>query len=1659
MKDLSILHRKRGLFTTMLVAIVTLSCVFTYAGMINDDVDAEGEIANSVSSTPLEITSSSSELQSGNYMLTGDVILNDGLEIVVPEGSTVTIDLAGFTLKGSKTGSGNDYAHGIIVNNGTLELKNGTLKRTAGDYYTLINYGTITMANLTMVETDGVVDSASLIENLGTMTIESGTYETKGCNVIKNEPSATKLTINGGSLICSYVSYSAGIVMAYSNVEINGGEFTVKTHRNYLIWNDYLSGHEPEIVINGGTFNAIGRTSTSAPSVQYAINTGAQGDTTIVAGRFNFSLIGNSMLGDSSVVIVTAEESSKWDCEIVVYEGLAEWISSDRIFGGVISNGGSNERYFTSEGRFLSQIASTSKSDHYDYLIYKTPTVAKDCPLKSGYVYRMFLADSVSIDNITVKSSVTGYDVVTDKIAEVPGVMVKGYRYIVGPAQADAVAQITDLNGNHVAYAGSISDGIKLAEGSGHGTVVMLKDYQCTYISSGSCTLDLNGMTITTTGTQSITLYSNDHFIVKDGVGGGKFVSTDTNSVAIKVNGSNGVLDLQGGTLVGNILVTQSYKDTESAIRFSGGTLSPCEGSESLRLTLNSDYYGLMVLYAEGIPAQDFVVTTEVGTEPSVEDITTTELPEGFAVGKDYTSIITVDSAPFMVTQADGTFKSYCKDSYDVFNEENGITEDGDILVLLKDIGEGTIFDDEDTITPYPYFNVNFTIDLNGHSVTGKNGYGTIGLYHDNLKVTVIDSAGKANVNSNHSNGHVIYLRNHEGAVLTIEGGIWNGTTSYAMGVNDTLVIKGGTFAFDPTAYVPKGQGYLISTNDDGTYSVYNPDNLRNSTEGIGFTALQSVDKADPVEFGDLPYIPVEVTDGKVAFQDGIMFAHTNDEGNVAAWLGVRMTGLSADDTYHLLYGGSVIDTDPMDIWMSQKEESRTFTLVNVSDLTRFVFEVDTSAVDVATSIGAPTSAEALQSVDKNTVESERVSELPMTVLNGALNGTQVRLATESMKEGSSETSLMPLHKNDEGNLGGWVGARIGLENGTYDLYRLIQDDITGSMVNSKKYEGVTISDGTVDLWVKAGEDVIWMFRDDSGKVTLVQVTATDIEATHKVIWMSEGVVLYSEYTTDVNPVYTGNTPTKASTSSYRYSFSGWDAGVLNESDGSVTYTAQFTATARPSYTPSTPTPTPTPDPEPEVDPEQSGTTENPDGTTTETVVTKPVTNADGSQTVTTTVTDKDQDGNVTGSTESSTTTNTTTDKDTGIITETQETVTTTKDQDGNVTGSVEMSSTVTKDGSGNVTGSTVTETKSETKVDSETGAVTESTTEKVTVIGSDGTKTVTERTESVTDHTDDEDTQTVTTERTERDETGKVTGSTTQVATTTDGMVITVESNVEEDSEGNVTEKVDTITVTITYGDVESNVESKTDASGNSIIVSETTVPVDDGRITDTDLDHAIEQSKVVDRKNGELGISATNTIVLDVSVSDSNTLDISVDVLNTIGDAGAEVTVRTTEGSVRMSSDVMTNVSKDTSTVTLVINTHHHSEFEGDRHDILQDRHIVSFTLMRDGAPLHNLGGQITASIPYAPGEGQDHSDLRMYYLDDDNKSHLMKSYYDAVMGQMVMDSDHFSHYYVGELSKEGNGTGYVEPADNTLLYAGIAVAIIAIAAVAVILMRRRA
>lgn len=217
----------------------------------------------------------------------GDTVtlLADATEDVVVD-KNITLDLGGKTLTGTNSG----YATLSIQNGATTTIKNGSIVGSTS-YYTIEiikgSNATATFENLTA--TAGNTGS-SMIDNWGTLTINSGTYK-GGLNVVKSEEGST-LVINGGKFTLAHSEEGyTGVIFTYGDTTITGGEFiqSLTTHGRWnhpqVVLTGVVEGYTAITRVTGGSF-----TNKSSEGIFHGVGKATSDNFEVSGGTFNKSV-------------------------------------------------------------------------------------------------------------------------------------------------------------------------------------------------------------------------------------------------------------------------------------------------------------------------------------------------------------------------------------------------------------------------------------------------------------------------------------------------------------------------------------------------------------------------------------------------------------------------------------------------------------------------------------------------------------------------------------------------------------------------------------------------------------------------------------------------------------------------------------------------------------------------------------------------------------------------------------------------------------------------------------------------------------------------------------------------------------------------------------------------------------------------------------------------------------------------------------------------------------------------------------------------------------------------------------------------------------------------------------------------------------------------
>lgn len=224
-------------------------------------------------------------------------------DVVIPADQTITLDLNGkkltnktghtitveqgatLTINGKGTVDNVTHQKTTIYNKGTVTLNGGTYDRSKEDgikdsntYYTLLNHGTMTVANVTVNNKGGY---SSLFENgyfnqkpetkngiaNPILTINSGNF-TGGINTVKNDDDATMI-INDGT----FANYAQAAFQNHNIATINGGTFdgsTVYAILNCGVCTGNDAKHDKhQLIINDGKFSGKIRKGNDENGVHY----------------------------------------------------------------------------------------------------------------------------------------------------------------------------------------------------------------------------------------------------------------------------------------------------------------------------------------------------------------------------------------------------------------------------------------------------------------------------------------------------------------------------------------------------------------------------------------------------------------------------------------------------------------------------------------------------------------------------------------------------------------------------------------------------------------------------------------------------------------------------------------------------------------------------------------------------------------------------------------------------------------------------------------------------------------------------------------------------------------------------------------------------------------------------------------------------------------------------------------------------------------------------------------------------------------------------------------------------------------------------------------------------------------------------------------------
>ena len=304
----------------------------------------------------------------------------------------------------------------------------------------------------------------------------------------------------------------------------------------------------------------------------------------------------------------------------------------------------------------------------------------------------------------------------------------------------------------------------------------------------------------------------------------------------------------------------------------------------------------------------------------------------------------------------------------------------------------------------------------------------------------------------------------------------------------------------------------------------------------------------------------------------------------------------------------------------------------------------------------------------------------------------------------------------------------------------------------------------------------------------------------------------------------------------------------------------------------------------------------------------------------------------------------------------------------------------------------------------------------------------------------------------TETDSDGNSTTTTTTKTETTTSTGSTVSSTTVEntDADGNTTSTMES-TYTSEDESTVTQVTATTDSEGRTTAQATTTIsvaPSDDGTVavTTDSITEAMAQIDDVASKTDE--VQKTITVKPSGDTAQSVQVKVEPEVMKQVADTGAHLEIAGDVGTIRASPEVATSLSQRESAVSMSISLADKAQMAPAIQSLVGDRPTYQLQASSGDDSIHELGGEVTVTLPYTLSEGESPDSIVVFYVDDDSILHAMPTSYEN--GVVTFTTDHFSYYTIRYAPSDGE--------DNTMLYVGAAVAAIIVIVIAAVLVKRR-
>ena len=758
--------------------------------------------------------------------ITEDVVIN----------KNITFDLGGKTI--TNTGAGK--ATLTVASGATATVKNGSIVGGAS-YYNIQNNGTAILEGITA--TAGNTGS-SMIDNWGTLTIESGTY-TGGLNVVKSEEGST-LVINGGDFTLNYAPSSGytAVILVYGDTTITSGTFTQTATPKWgypqVVMTGVVEGYTAITRITGGTF--VNKKSGS--NIFHGLGKATSDNFEVSGGSFNKS-IGDGYCADGFIPTKNADGTyGVKEGKYVAKIGSTKY----ETFEDAVKKAASGKTITLLDDISLSSTVTVNKKVTID-LNQKTLTGT------DNYILNIGANGNVTIMNGSINvsdsgSAITAYGTLALNDVDITGKATDYSLLYVNRNANVTIDKDTTITATDATSSAPYPTIFISGQDSDGNTYDPTLNIYGTVSAAKAPAIQGNG---TDRGTSHINIY--DGALIKSN----KLAIylpqiCDVNITGGTVTGycgigiKSGTLNVSGGTVQGvanDNVIGDQYSQTNGISYDGSAIMIDSYIGYAGNVTINiSDNAKIESLHSTAI--------REIGNDNSQTNMVALNITGGEITGADGSDAVLVreTTAP-TVAISGGTFttavpEDYCADGFIPTQNEDGtygvkigtyVAETNGVKYesLEEAINAATrgktvtmLADTRENVT----ISKNLILDLNGFTINGGQVKGKATVMIDNAKVTIMDSsAGQTGTimredtaeNSGDSSYYVIDIQGKNGFLKFTGGNVKNdsgivgvkgaslvrlGDDSVA-GAYPTLTIYGGTFTQNNFVAIKVDRGTL----------------------------------------------------------------------------------------------------------------------------------------------------------------------------------------------------------------------------------------------------------------------------------------------------------------------------------------------------------------------------------------------------------------------------------------------------------------------------------------------------------------------------------------------------------------------------------------------------------------------------------------------------------------------------------------------------------------------------------------------------------------------------------------------------------------------------------------------------------------------------------